>query len=116
MENNSTFNLPTQSVLPLGTSAPVIGNGKAIGFSLTNKSNNTVEDAYGKVGFFGSGAISNMFGTSGNTLPSTAGNYKNAYANYDASQYGLNTNPNKSGVVADLSKSTGAQAIVCIKY
>jgi microcystin-dependent protein len=95
-DGSTTFNLPTQSVLPLGTSAPV---------SLT--ANGTLQ-------------IKNSVGGFENVVKSASGDSaarRELVVNADSNgqngvvQYG-------SGITgtANLANATGAKAIVCIKY
>lgn len=111
-DGSTTFNLPTQSVLPLGTSVSITGqaygNGNTLG--LTDGSNTGVLRDWGE----------HAIPTPGHTntkLPATA---TGSWGGTENKLLGLATNPSQSGIVvsgtADLTKATGATAIVCIKY
>ena len=111
MENNSTFNLPPQSVVPLGTSAPVVGTGKALG--LTDGTNNAGLSTY-------TGSIGNNLQAYreqyGQTLPGVGPSSPKFINTTTHTGLGITTDPTKSGLKTDLTSATGAQAIVCIKY
>ena len=109
-DGNSTFNLPQQSVLPLGTTATVsvYGNGKTVVF--------TSGTQYGALRQGGSAINPNTSsGATSVALPAT---------NSSSSQFsnnvllGITTNPANSGLTGsvNLANATGAKAIVCIKY
>lgn len=93
---STTFNLPKQSVLPLGTSAPVIGNGQAIGMTGT-KSGVLVARDIGT----GAGTVHGMLTITNNENMPNGTLYKFT---------------DSTGLKADLASATGAKAIVCIKY
>lgn len=83
-------------LLPLGSSAPVVGNGIAIG--LTNGTQNT-------------GMISNQQRLEGNTAfyGQDVGSYISGGSAFtDVKAIGLTKDPNKSGIIADLSNATAA--------
>lgn len=104
-DGSTTFNLPNGK-MPLGTSAPVIGNGQTISFydgtsylKLSRRDNdNTVQ-------FIGTGTTPGSV-TTNRGLNDHA---TNAYA------LGVTTNPNNSGLIADLTSATAASWAI-IKY
>ena len=112
-DGSTTFNLPTQSVLPLGTSAnvSVFGTGKALG----------INDGSSNGGM--STKKSNNLGWS--TLALNTNNYNQnigyagaTTANTTSTAVGVVTDASKSGLkgTVNLANATGAKAIVCIKY
>lgn len=111
-DGSTTFNLPKQSVLPLGTSVSITGqaygNGNTLG--LTDGSSTGVLRDWGEH------AIPTP-GYTNTKLPATA---TGSWSGTENKLLGLATNPSQSGIVvsgtADLTKATGAKAIVCIKY
>lgn len=111
----TTFNLPTQSVLPLGSEAPVAiyGNGKSL--TLISKDNTPVSLLGGLrngeyQGYAGVGAYTGITTPGTPQVPVNPG--------VDNSTLGLSTDPTISGISgrAVLTQSTGGQAIACIKY
>ena len=99
----TTFNLPRQSVLPLGTSAPVVTTS-------TNHVGGSTPMRLGTVGTStsvnrGSGNPIGTFGDNGIGSIQAGGKW--------GSQ---NDRLNPINLVASLSQATGAKAIVCIKY
>ena len=111
-DGSTTFNLPTQSVLPLGTNVSITGqaygNGKTMG--LTEGTNN-----------LGMGYISNQgLVLSSGTIGNNVGTAVSSSAGLAGKSIGLTKDASKSGIIvsgtANLANATGAQAIVCIKY
>ena len=97
--------LPTKSgttpvEIPLGTNAPVIGNGTALG----------LDNGKYQAGIIrGGGQL--FFGPSGDAYGKKAENtntYSLTTANESVGAYGITSDPNKSGLIADLSKAMGA--------
>lgn len=84
--------------LPLGDSAPVIGNGLTMG--LTNGTANGGLFVYGDSGL-GLAAKAGYYGV---TLPAGANEDRVTFSNYQG--LGLTTDGSKSGVIADLSNAT----------
>lgn len=115
-DGSTTFNLPEQSVLPLGTAAKVkvFGNGYTLGWTISTAGNNyypTVPPPVTGTEGLGIGASTTTKYAVGATTP----------AAIEATQkkaYGVSTNPDYSGLTGtvDLAAATGATAIVCIKY
>ena len=107
-DGSTTFNLPTQSVLPLGLYATVsvYGNGKSLG--LTTGSNN------GTMRYWDTKLIADT--RLGYTLPyvSGASNWKPT----TDSLIGIIADASLSGITGsvNIANATGAKAIVCIKY
>jgi microcystin-dependent protein len=103
---STTFNLPTQSVLPLGLNAnvSVLGTGKTLG--LTDGSN------FGSIHQYGTFIYHNSQYNS-NVGSATSGG---PFAQNKA--LGVTTDSSKSGLkgTVNLANATGAKAIVCIKY
>lgn len=106
-DGSTTFNLPTQSVLPLGTNATVsvYGNGKSLGL--------TTGDSNGSVRYWDTKLIADK--NIGATLPATKGG--NWTPTTDR-MFGIITDASLSGITGsvNLANATGAKAIVCIKY
>lgn len=86
-------------MLPLGTSAPVIGNGRAMGFDDTSGPFN--------LGFQNDTGVNGQLGVKfgGNTVPGDS--FTGTYPSNDV-VIGLSTNPANSGVFADLTAATAA--------
>ncbi len=82
--------------LPLGTTAPVIGNGNALGFS------NGSIDSY-LMGWQNSYNVSNHFSSVGG--PVGQNRSSSDVSNGDGILIGVNPDPTKSGLVADLSNA-----------
>lgn len=86
-------------LIGIGNSAPVIGTGDALGI----KWSTTEEDKY--LGYSTSGSnhvsLSNINGEAGTTVNST-----NMSSPTNNSLLGISTDPNKSGLIADLSEAT----------
>lgn len=82
-------------VLPIGQSAPVIGNGMAVGLT-----NGTYEYGLGATATERAplGAVSNAYGQPLNNTSRDNGN---------SGYFGITTDPTKSGMVADVASSTG---------
>lgn len=91
---------PTGPVsIPLGTTAPVVGNGTSLGLT----DNGTDLLAIGNKLISGTGDLVGAGprnGTLGNSMPST---YRTSYG-----ELGVTTDPTKSGIYADLTSSTAA--------
>lgn len=112
----TSFNLPDESVLPLGTMAnvKVFGNGYTLGWTRSTAGDSyypTIPPPVTGTEGLGIGAATTTKYAVGATTP----------AAIEATQkiaYGISTNPNYSGLTGtvDLSTATGAKAIVCIKY
>lgn len=106
-DGSTTFNLPTQSVLPLGTTATVtvFGNGKAMGISSGTYLYGIQSTSSGTIAIAGG-----AYGKNVGDVQYTVGDPK--------STLGLTADASKSGIVgrADIANATGATAIVCIKY
>lgn len=85
-----------QVTLPLGTSAPVIGNGKTIGFMDGNS------NEYG-AWLGASGQLTPTTGAYGQTLPGNHNTTSTA-----SKDIGLTDDAANSGIIADLSGATGA--------
>lgn len=106
-DGSTTFNLPTQSVLPLGTSAPVYNNGAqhtgvlrdaSTGQAISDLTNQqTVQTT--NMGLTG-------YAETGVGYIDKLGGVQTRWTNYD---------PNGT-LAVNLSQATGAQAIACIKY
>lgn len=102
-DGSTTFNLPN-AIFPIGTTAPVIGNGMVMG--ITDGSTN-----YGMNG--SSIAAYNGSTTSyGQNLPFNGGNGDLGIA---TKALGLTTDPTKSGLIVDLTQATAATTAI-IKY
>lgn len=84
---------------PIGTTAPVIGNGKGLGIGVSESNQGTW-----------------ITGSANNPAPLIAGQeygdrgtFRNAYTNLPDGQYiGISTDPTKSGLIADLSNAVAA--------
>lgn len=89
-------------LLPLGSTAPVVGNGMTIGLTMNN-TNYGLTNRYDSN--FGSRLAMNTqgIGVQENTTVS-----KNYYCDTDNKTIGLTTDGTKSGIVADLSSATAA--------
>jgi len=83
--------------IPLGTTAPVKGNGMALG--LTNGTNN-----YGIVGASSDGLGVNSASYGLNPVATGAGTFTSS----SGMRFGVTTDPAKSGMIADLSQAVGA--------
>ena len=88
--------------LPLGTSAPVVGNGIVVG--LTNGSQ-TGGLCYGFPVANAAGSLTAIQESYGAQVQPVAPNYPNQIR---AGQVGVTTDPDKSGLIADLSGATSA--------
>lgn len=102
-DGSTTFNLPTQSVLPLGTSAPIYGNG--INIIVQNqdgtKFDNIITKNVGQI----------------NSLATKANNWPNATnLTFPTKETFATLGIPNGNLYADLTQATGAQAIACIKY
>lgn len=114
-DGSTTFNLPTQSVLPLGTSAKVAVYGTSKSIQVNDGSNNASLSAGLTIGSGGNVGV----GTKVSNLDK--GNSSGGFAQLSANTtIGLKTSTTygASGIVgtADIANATGAKAIVCIKY
>lgn len=103
-QTNMTFTTPTKiSYLPISADAiPVVGNGVSLGLMDGNDFVGIVQDSSGARHFV---ANKNAYGVSvGSSLTASLANTYNT-------AYGITTDPEKSGLIADLSggKSTTAQ-------
>ena len=94
-DGSTTFKLPTQSVLPLGTSAPV----------KTNKNNKQLQVMYGTL------RLGITDGVTTSLLIPYNNNADNDYLKFES-----NGTAGYANVFADVANATGAKAIVCIKY
>lgn len=100
-KDNRSFNLPPTNVIPLGLSAPVVGDG-TFTLSVEQKvSNNDI-----RKGILRSGGV-----LSTSTIISAGDGIVNTQAVYP-----IGISRTGSGIVADLSNSSGALATVIIKY
>lgn len=102
---STTFNLPTQSVLPLGTQATVTRKSNASAWKGYRAGTNTVAQNSSGTGTYAKMEFKSSNGTLGNKYQTSSG-----FADED-----ISLDPN-GGLVVDLTQATGAQAIVCIKY
>lgn len=106
-DGTTTFNLPNGKI-PIGITTPVIGNGLTLG--LTNGT-----DSVGLAGVYAGsrqalGGKTAAFGVSvGTGAQSDDGNTRNFWL------VGVTTTPEKSGIVADLTRATAATNAI-IKY
>lgn len=114
-DGSTTFNLPTQSVLPLGSEAPVAIYGNGNSLTLISKDNTPVTLLGGLrnaeyQGYAGVGAYTGITTPGTPQVPINPG--------VDNSTLGLSTDPTTSGISGRvvLTQATGAQAIACIKY
>lgn len=94
-------------MLPLGDSAPVIGDGLAIGITDTHNNYGLFSSNVAYSGMYETGMSTNFYGasvgatgTGAGTVPPGSGSTKNAV--------GLTTDPAKSGMIADLTAATAA--------
>ena len=114
-DGSTSYNLPTQSVLPLGSEAPVAIYGNGNSLTLISKDNTPVT----LLGGLSSGEYQGYAGVGAYTGITTPGTPQAPInPGVDNSTLGLSTDPFYSGIsgVADLTRSTGGQAIACIKY
>lgn len=94
-DGSTTFNLPTQSVLPLGTSAPVA--------------------VFGGANYAGSLSVATPDRSKGYAILLPKNGF--VYAGEPGASLDWQfTEPQAGQLYANLSQSTGAKAIVCIKY
>lgn len=85
--------------IPLGTTAPVVGNGKALGF--TNGNLNFGVNPINSSGQGSLAAFTSLYGTNVGTVSTTTATYGNG-------SLGVVTDPTKSGLIADLSNASAA--------
>ena len=104
----SAFTMPQFGVgvsLPLGTTAPVVGNGMTLGLMGTNTSGELDYTGLTRdAGGYGLGALNSLYGQTLPNLTVGSGN-----PNLGAGTgLGVTDDPEKSGLVADLSSATAA--------
>ena len=103
-DGSTTFNLPTQSVLPLGKQATVKRVSNAaywytfVTGTDTRANNSGGSGTYGKIYSVNNGHLGNIYQTG---------------TGFSSQEISLDPN---GGLIVDLTQATGAQAIVCIKY
>lgn len=96
-------------LLPIGDTAPVIGNGSAMHMTNSNFGNSElplIMKSVGSTTGSGTAAISAAGKTNTNKLPQN-GSYSPEFNTQTL--IGLSTNPENSGIIADLSKATAAK-------
>lgn len=112
-DGSTTFNLPTQSVLPLGTSAnvSVFGTGKALGINDGTSTGGMSTKKSDTLGW-------SMLVLNTNNYNQNIGHAGSITANTTKTAVGVVTDASKSGLkgTVNLANATGAKAIVCIKY
>lgn len=96
-----TNSLPTpqrgpSSYLPIGTSAPVVGNGKALG----------LYTGVDTTGALAEGAATGNMGIASNAWSDALSSSGNLATGFTGKQIGITTDPTKSGVIADISSAT----------
>lgn len=104
-DGSTTFNLPTQSVLPLGTSAPIVYNPSNTVQWVKNLNGNNI-NSYKPDGGYSVGLLSKSNGISDGILYNETSDNNFTPTNIDL--HGTH--------YTDLANATGALAIVCIKY
>lgn len=114
-DGSTTFNLPTQSVLPLGTSAKVTVYGTSKSIQVTDGTSNASLAAGMALG------TGNRVGVGTKIENLNKGDQGSGFASLkNDATIGLKTSTayGDSGIVgtADIANATGAKAIVCIKY
>lgn len=111
-DGSTTFNLPTQSVLPLGTTAPIklkqAANGAVNRQYILNIENGYHINTWSPGNEYSSGIVSKQDATD-----SRNGVLQNETSDNVFTKVALNLNGSH---YTDLANATGAQAIVCIKY
>lgn len=92
--------------IPIGTTAPVIGNGLGLGVTTTNQTTSVgYLNPYLPEGF----PHNSVVVTSGKTTAEAVGTAASGNANQSLSVLGVTENPSLSGLIADLTNAQGAQ-------